>query len=98
MADILKGILHYLELALQWVVDFFQWLTAWWWGNVLDGLIYLLNQIPVPDWLAELATNVTGIDPGVLYFIEPLQIPTGITWLLSAYLIRFLIRRIPLIG
>lgn len=98
MIDVLRGILKFIETALGWVVDFFQWLIAWWWGNVLDALLYVLNQIPVPTWLDELAGNVSGIDPGVLYFVEPLQLGTGLTWVLSAYVIRFVIRRIPLIG
>lgn len=40
----------------------------------------------------------TVIDPGVWFFLDFFQIPTGVSMLLSAYVTRFLIRRIPFIG
>lgn len=98
MLDILRAILRFLGQVLEWVVDFFQWLFVKVAVLVFDAVIAVLSAIPVPDWLDDLAGNIANIDPGVMFFVAPLQIETGLTWLLSAYLLRFLIRRLPVVG
>lgn len=41
---------------------------------------------------------LSGIPPGVWYFLDLFNVTAGIPILLSAYVTRFLIRRIPVIG
>jgi hypothetical protein len=64
---------------------------------LLDGLAAVLEAIPVPTWL-EGVDVFAGIDPGVVYFAEALMIPEGIAIVLSAYVLRFVIRRLPFVG
>lgn len=98
MGEILMAILRFLGQVLEWVVDFFQWLFVKVAVLVFDAIIAVLTLIPVPDWLESIAPNITAIDPGVMFFASPLQLGTGLTWLISAYLLRFLIRRLPVVG
>lgn len=98
MGDILMGILRFIGQVIEWTVDFFQWLFVKVAVLVFDAVIAVLSLIPVPDWLDDISTNITAIDPGVLFFVEPLQLGTGLSWVIGAYLLRFLIRRIPVVG
>lgn len=98
MLDVLKNIIQWLGEALSWLVEFAEWLVTKIFLGIFEAVIFVLSAIPVPDWLADISTNALSIDPGVLFFIAPLEITTGVTWIVSAYLLRFLIRRIPVIG
>jgi hypothetical protein len=98
MGELLRGILSFLGDALVFIVDLAEWVVVKWATMILDALIAVLSAIPVPTWLTELSGNIGTINPGVLYFIEPFQFGTGFAWVVSAFLVRFLIRRIPLVG
>lgn len=98
MVALLQKILGFFAAVVEWVVDFFEWIIVRWFSMIFDAIIALLSAIPVPDWLSNLSSNIAGLNTGVLYFVAAFEIPTGLTWMLSAYLLRFLIRRIPFIG
>lgn len=98
MAALLRGILAWLGDALAFIVDLAEWVVVKWATMILDALIALLSLIPPPAWLAELSGNIGSINPGILYFVSPFQFGTGFSWVVSAFLLRFLIRRIPLVG
>ena len=98
MLDVLKSILQFLGAIVEFVVEFAEWILVKWALMVLDALLAILSLIPVPEWLSNLSGNVALIDSGILFFVAPFQFGTGVAWIISAYLIRFLIRRIPLIG
>lgn len=98
MLDVLKNIIQFLGSMLEWVISFFEWCVVKLFLLVFEAVLWVLSAIPVPDFLANLGPNITAIDPGVMFFVQPLQLGTGLTWIASAYSIRFLIRRIPVIG
>ncbi len=91
-------LIKFLTQILLWLLSFLKWAAAWVWQTVLDALVAVLNAIPVPDWLSSAAAVVGSIPPSVAFFLGALQIPSGLAIILGAYTIRFLIRRIPLIG
>lgn len=98
MLDVLKNIIDFLGDMLVWVIDFVTWAVVKVLLLIFEGVLYVLNLIPVPDFMSDLDGNMAVIDPGILYFTAPFQLSTGITWIVSAYVLRFLIRRIPIIG
>jgi len=98
MGDILMGILRFLGQVVEWVVDFFQWLRVKAAVLVFDAIIAVLSLIPVPEWLESISTNGGSLSADILYFIAPFQFGTGFAWVVSAYLLRFLIRRLPVVG
>src|SRR5688572_10876774 len=98
MIELLKNILQFIADCLSWVIDFFEWCVVKVFVLLFDAIVALLALIPVPDWLTNLASNVTAIDSGILFFMQPLQVGTGISWIFGAYLLRFLIRRLPVVG
>jgi hypothetical protein len=62
---------------------------------VLQGMIAILSLIPVPSW----ATSTTlSLPDGVLWFAAALELPYGISVMTGAWVTRFIIRRLPVIG
>lgn len=91
MADLIKK-------ALQWLFDLLLWWPRKMWELLLDGLASVIEAIPVPEFMQNLTSWVSNIDPAIAYFGAPLQLGTGMTFVALAWVIRFAIRRIPLIG
>lgn len=91
-------LIQFLKAILLWLISWVEWAFEWLWQTLLAAFIAVLNAIPVPTWLAEAATTVGSISPGVAFFLGALQVPSGLAIVLGAYTIRFIIRRIPLIG
>ena len=52
----------------------------------------------LPKELPNLIALFIGLLDSIWYFLSILQIPTGITLVISAMLARFIIRRLPIIG
>lgn len=98
MLDVLKNILQFFADALTFFIDLIQWAVVKIFLMIFEALVFVLSLIPVPEWLSNISGNVAAIDPGILFFVAPLQLTTGLAWVVSAYVLRFLIRRIPVIG
>lgn len=105
LSNFLNWLLDQFGLILQWVMDLFTWLADWFFyllyqlfNDVLLGLVDLLSSIPRPDVFAQVESSfcsnfsVLGSVAGSLDIGTPLGIVMG------AYVLRFLIRRLPLIG
>lgn len=82
----------------DWLRDLLLWVPKKIWEWVLDGVAAVLEAVPVPSWLSSAGSVLDGIPDGVLYFAQALQLPAGLSMIVSAYVLRFLIRRIPIIG
>lgn len=91
MFDLLK------EFA-EWLLDALLYVPRKVWEMLLDGLAGLIEAIPVPDFMQNLSSLFASMPSGVAYFASALQLGTGVTIILSALVIRFVIRRIPVIG
>ena len=78
----------------QFFIDMFLSILDWIWAafiSVLDGL-------PIASTAEQAAGLFQAIPSVVWYFMNMLSIQFGLPLVLSAYLIRFFIRRIPVIG
>lgn len=82
----------------QWLMDLLLWVPRKLFSLLLDSLASVLEAIPVPDFMSGLAGWASALDPAIAYFSAPLQIGTGIGFVFAAYVLRFAIRRIPVIG
>lgn len=76
--------------------DFLFSFVLWAYESILFGLAALFEAIPVPDFLQNAMSykmpNILG------WFAEPFAISTGATIIVSAYVLRFIIRRLPFVG
>ncbi len=87
-----------LETLLGWVKDFFVWLGTSIYSALMDGLASALEAIPQPEFVGQAAGYFAAIPPGVVYFFQFFAIPEGFAMIISALILRFLLRRIPFIG
>ena len=91
MADI-------FDTVLQWIKDFFIWLFQYIWAQILDALAAVISAIPVPDFVYQAQSAFASLSGNVLFFVQTFAFGEGVVMILAAYGIRFLIRRIPIIG
>ncbi len=82
----------------DWLLTVLTWLPKKVWEWLMNALASALENISVPSWMASAQDSLNAVPSGVIWFANMLQIPSGIAIVLSALLIRFIIRRIPLIG
>ena len=64
--------------------------------SIVFGLSSLFDSIPSPEFLSN--SEIITIPSSITFFAEPMRLGFGLTIIVSAYTIRFLIRRIPFIG
>lgn len=94
-----------MSFLLNWLVQFAQWL----WTVIsefplhvlsllLQGLAAFINWIPAPGFFADAGSWIGNIPPLVAFLLSSLQIGSLVTVLVSAYTLRFVIRRIPFLG
>lgn len=81
---------------LSWAIEEIRLVFLAMFDSFLQSLVALLAAIPVPDFLQNVSQF--QLPSGVVYIANQLQIDTGIAMLVGAYILRFLLRRIPFIG
>lgn len=91
-------LIHWLGAALTWVFGLVDKLPLHIWVLVLGGLQAAVNAIPVPSFFASAPGYVAALPPFVAYLSGALQIGYGLGVVTSAWLLRWVLRRIPLIG
>ena len=64
--------------------------------QILSGFTAFFALIPVPDFLNDVGSF--SLPPSMIYFTDLFMVPEGIAIIVSAYTLRFLIKRIPFIG
>ena len=91
-------LMNWLSGALQWLFNLIDKLPLHIYTLVTEGAAKIINAIPVPSFVASADSYIAALPPAVAYFSAGLQIPYGIGAIMSAYLLRFIIRRIPFIN
>lgn len=89
---------HWYDIGgwIAWLLDEFKLLFQWVLEQIFSLGVALLSAIPVPDWMASMGT--LQIPSSVAWFAQAFQLQAGAGIIASAYLIRFIIRRIPFFG
>lgn len=93
-AILLSGLFSFLGSLLRAIVIKFVIFTALF--LIVSGFITYLST-KLPD-ASSLTTGFGALSNSVWYFFDFFAIPFGLPLLLSAYVLRFMIRRIPVIG
>lgn len=104
LVEKIVGLFEFLRdqawLAIDWVFDQFRGIFWWVFRTVGDFVLWLLEGIPVPGWFngATLQDLLAAIPSGVWWGIDFAMLPTGLSMVFGAWAIRFMIRRLPVIG
>lgn len=95
MLDWLKG---WLNEILNWFVKWAEWIPKKIYSSVMDGIASFINSIPVPSFMQDAAGAFAGIPSTVMFFASAFELGFGVKIVLAALVLRFILRRIPLIG
>ena len=76
----------------------FEWAFLSLWKLLLEGLATVIEAIPVPGFMNDAQSFFGNIPPSIVYFFHYFAIAEGIAFFSAALLLRFITRRIPLIG
>jgi hypothetical protein len=82
--------------SLQWLQDEFKAFFLWILDGLYSGLAKVIELLPVPDFLQ--SVQHVQIANSVAWFLQPFEITYGLGVIVSAYVARFILRRIPFIG
>ncbi len=81
-----------------WLKDVLLWVPRKLWAELLDGLASILAAIPVPGFVNDAQNAFGSLSPGIVFFASKFAVPEILSMVIAAYGLRFLIRRIPIIG
>jgi hypothetical protein len=87
-----------LNQFTQWLYDILLYIPKKVWQWLLEGLANLLNSIPLPGFVADIPAIFSAIPAEMTWFLEPFNFGPGLLMIGAAYTLRFLIRRLPVIG
>lgn len=93
----------------DWVVSFFSdaitalldtlWLIAQYaFQQVVEALVEFLRWIPVPGFISSAGEYLQSIPPEASWILSVFAFNEGIAMVMGACVLRFIVRRIPLIG
>ncbi len=98
MDSIINWLKETLVSLLDWLLEIILWAPKKLWSLLLDGLASVIEALPVPDFVASAGSFFGNIPPGVIYFFQFFAIGEGLAMIALALVLRFALRRIPLIG
>lgn len=94
-----------IAALFKWLAEYVIWFYRFmsdlpanvfsWFG---DGIVSFFDSMPVPSFFNQASSAFGSIPSEVGFFMGLCQFNYGIALILSAYLLRFILRRIPLIG
>ncbi|WAB95621.1 DUF2523 family protein [Pseudomonas putida] len=94
MTSFAQWLISIIEQLIQFILDLPLIIGEWFW----QGLLYLVSNSKIVPLIEASGDLFSNIDPGVWYFLNLMHLPYGLTMVTGAYVLRFLVRRIPFVG
>lgn len=88
--------LQVIFVALRWFSEEVKAIAIVLYEGFMSGVASFLEAMPVPDFMANVPSYT--LPPVVSWAAEPFQLEYGIGIVVTAYIARFTLRRIPGIG
>ncbi|MCY1357397.1 hypothetical protein D9M69_438880 [compost metagenome] len=98
MESIISWLKETLVSVLDWLLELLLWLPKKLWSMLLDGLAGVIEDLPVPSFVAQADSFFGNIPGSVVYFFQFFAVGEGLAMVSLALILRFALRRIPLIG
>lgn len=87
-----------LDEFAAWLKDLLLWVPLKLWETLLAALSAVLNAIPAPDFVSNAGGYFGSIPAQVIWVLNLFAVPEGVAMILGALTLRFIVRRIPIIG
>ncbi|MCU7813400.1 MAG: hypothetical protein KZQ77_19515 [Candidatus Thiodiazotropha sp. (ex Notomyrtea botanica)] len=98
----LSGLYSYFNELITELMEYVKTFVLWVWQSIwdamLDAMAHIIELIPVPSFLQSASGVFSSIPGEVAFFAGALEITYGIGVIVAAWGIRFLIRRLPIVG
>lgn len=94
----MSSLIEFLGEILVWLKELLLWVPRKLTELVLDGLATVVEAIPVPTFVSNASGYLAAVPPDVVFFLDGFAFEEGVAIILSAYVIRFVIRRLPIVG
>jgi hypothetical protein len=94
----LTSIVQALEDAFTWLLDLLIYIPKKAFEGMMGAFAGVIAAIPAPDFVTNLPALFAAIPEPMRWGFGVAQVGAGLTMVGSAYLLRFIIRRIPFIG
>lgn len=91
-------LIDYLGQILTWLLLFVDWCLAEVFKVLCAAALAVLDAIPVPSFFTSASGLLSALPPGVVYFSQAFDLANAFLIIFSAVGIRFLIRRLPVVG
>jgi hypothetical protein len=97
LSDFASWLQGYFDSALEWLLEGIEWIFIKVFSGVVDAVLAAFNAVSglLPASLASQPPTIVG---GIAWAVEPFALGQGLTLIGGAYLVRFLIRRLPVVG
>lgn len=88
-----------MQELLDFIYDILLWIPKFLFKQITDFLLYLLSLIPDPG-ISNAIQSIFDLfnQPNIAYFLQLAHAADGFALISTAYLARFVLRRIPGIG
>lgn len=96
--SIVDWALSLLTLVLEWVLDLLDWIPKTIFAEIMDALASALEAIPAPSFVTNAGSYFSALPPSIVYFLDFFAVAEGLSMIIAALIIRFVLRRIPFIG
>ncbi|MGI9563937.1 MULTISPECIES: hypothetical protein [Pseudomonas] len=91
ISDFASWLKAIIEQVIAWLVNLLLAIFSWF----IDAAIYLLDLMGITQRVKIASHYFDALPDGVWYFMNLFQVQWGLGLVMTSYLIRFLIRRIP---
>jgi thiamine transporter ThiT len=91
-------LIQYIQQILTWLLTFIDWILIEVFQVLCTAVLAVIDAIPVPSFFTNASGYMAALPAGVVFFAQAANIGTGLTILMSAIGLRFLIRRLPFVG
>lgn len=98
ISEFLTSLYTGLKDFLMYLLNFFFYTVYLLVTTVLNSIVLLLNSIPRPSFFGVIEQTFCNNLGLIGYFASQVNFSTPISMIMSAYVLRFIIRRIPYIG
>lgn len=95
---IIESLFQYVENLINAVLDVVIVFPEYIYMQLGEGVVAFFEWLPVPSFFYSASGAFDSIPSSIIFYGNALQIGPGISMILGAYLLRFIIRRIPFIG
>lgn len=103
--SIFQQIVDFLLSVIDWFFDLIQWIPKEFFSVVMDGLgeglLYAGDMVCVSacvDAVNGIGASLSRVPDIVTYAFPYIHLSTGVELIICAYIVRFVIRRLPIVG